>query len=66
MVQQDHQHLCSPGTEIQSPARHSGLRIPHCHSCSVGCNCGWDLIPGPGTSYATESPKEKKILLTKY
>ena len=31
---------------------HSGLRIWQCCNCGVGCNCGSDLIPGPGTPYA--------------
>jgi len=25
-------------------------RIWHCYSCSRGCNCGSDLIPGPGNT----------------
>ena len=37
---------------------HSGLRIQRC--CSLGPNCGSDLIPGPGTPYAMEWPKRKK------
>ena len=28
----------------------SGLRIWGGCSCSVGCSCGWDLIPSSGTS----------------
>ena len=24
----------------------SGLRIQHCHSCGLGCNCSSDLTPG--------------------
>lgn len=27
------------------PAQHSELRIRRCHPCSVGHDCGWDLIP---------------------
>ena len=38
----------------------SGLRILHCHSCTVGRNCGWDPIPGPGALYAIGWPKKKK------
>ena len=62
MVQQDQQHLGSPGMQVQSPAQHSGLRIWRCGSCSLGCNDGSDLIPGPGTPYAVGQPKkgEKK------
>ena len=37
--------------------RHSGLRIWHCSTCGVGCNCGSD----PGIPYATRQPKKKKI-----
>ena len=32
-------------------------------SCRVGCNCGSDLIPCPGTPYAMEQPKEKIIII---
>ena len=31
-----------------------------CHRCGIGHNCGWDLIPGPGTPYAMGWPKRKK------
>ena len=31
-----------------------------CHSCSIGHDCGLDLIPGPGTPYAVGWPKKKK------
>ena len=47
-------------TQVQCLAWYSGLRIQHCHSCSVGGNSGSDLIPGPGTPYATRWPKKKK------
>ena len=42
------------------PGGHSRLRIRCCHSCSVGCNCSLDLIPGLGTPYAMGSQKKKK------
>ena len=29
-----------------------------CHSCSLGCDCGWDLIPGLGVPYAMGRPKK--------
>ena len=37
-----------------SPARHSGLRIQHCHSC------GSDSVPGPGTSTCCGCGHKKK------
>ena len=60
VAQQDGLCLCSAGTRVQSSARHSGLRIQHCHSCSLGCNCSSDLIPCPGTPHASGQPKKKK------
>ena len=45
---------------IQSLARHSELQIWCCHSCSLVCYCGSDLIPGPGVPYKTGWPKKKK------
>ena len=56
----DWRHLGSAGLQVQSPAQYSGLGIWHCHSCSLGHNSGLDLIPGPGTPYATGQPKMKK------
>lgn len=47
-------------TQVLSQAQHSGLRIRHCHSCSVGCNWGLDLIPSPETPYAGGWPKKEK------
>ena len=38
---------------------HSGLGIWHCHSCSLGCNCALDLIPGLRTPYAVGRPRIK-------
>ena len=35
--------LESTGIQIQSPARHRGLRIWRCHSCGVGRNCSSNL-----------------------
>ena len=40
------------------PAWCSGLKIRHCHCCSLGCNCGLDLIPGLETPYALGSQKQ--------
>ena len=41
------------------PGQHSGLRIPHCCSCSVGYKCGSDLISVPRIPYAVGQPKKK-------
>ena len=60
VVQQDVWHLRSAGTMVQSPAQHRRLRILHCHSCGLGCNCGSDLIPGMETPYAAGQPKKEK------
>lgn len=51
VVQWDWQYFGSVGTKVQSPAKHSGLRIWHCHSCSLGQNCGSDLIPGQNSIF---------------
>ena len=60
VVQQDQWHLGSAGTQVWSPAWLSVLKIQCCCSCSSGHNCGLELIPGPGTPYATGQPKMKK------
>ena len=60
MPQQDSWCLGSSGTRVQSPARQSRLRIQHCHSFGLGHDCGLDLIPDLGTSYAAGWPKMKK------
>lgn len=39
----------------------SALRIQCCRSCSLGCDCNLDLIPGLETPYALGQPKQKKI-----
>ena len=61
VAQRDQLHLCRPGTQVQSPARHSGLRIRCRCSYSIGHNCGSDLIPGPGTPYALGRPQKVNI-----
>ena len=53
--------LGSAGTQVQSPAWDSGLRIWHCCSCGLGRSYSLDLIPGPGIPYAAGGPKEKKV-----
>ena len=37
-----------------------GYRIWRYHSCSVGYNCGLDLIPGQGAPYTMGQPKVEK------
>ena len=54
MVQRDRQCLGSAGMQVQSLARHSGLRIQCC------CSFGSDLIPGLETPYATGWPRKGK------
>jgi len=53
-------HLGNAGTQVRSLAWHSGLRIQHCHSCSLGGDSSSDLIPGPGTPYAVEQGEKKR------
>ena len=57
VMQWDLQRLCSAGGRL-NPSLHSGLKIWHCHSCGIHCNCSSDLIPGLGTLYATGQPKK--------
>ena len=58
MAQQNTRCLGSFGTQVQSPAQCSGLRIHHCCRCGLGHNCDLDLIPGLGTPYAAWQPKK--------
>ena len=60
VAQPDGQRLGSPETRVQSPAQHSGLRIQHGCSFSLGGSCSSDLIPGLGTSCAAGLPKKIK------
>ena len=59
VLQRDQQLLGSVGTQVQSPAQHSGLGIWCCRSYGLGLDCGSDLIPGPGTPYISGKPKMK-------
>lgn len=59
MVQRDWPHLGSWDACLIL-ARHSGLRIWHCCSCSLGLDCSWDLIPGLGTPSSTGWPKKRE------
>ena len=60
MAQWDGRHLGSAGMQVQFLAWNGWVRIHCCHSCSLGPNCGSDLIPGLGTPYAAGRPKMKK------
>ena len=64
VVQQDWQCLGSAGTQIQSQAWHSVLRIPCCHKYGLGSNYGLDLIPDSGTPYVKGQPKMEKTTTT--
>ena len=45
------QQLKSPwGRRLDPWPGSVGSRIQHCHSYRVGCSCGSDSVPGPGTS----------------
>ena len=59
-------HLWSTGTQVRSPAWHSGLRVQRCHSFGLGHSYDPDLIPGPGTAYATGhgTPTKKSVFGT--
>ena len=63
MAQWDLQCLGSTGTQVQSLAHHSGLKICHCLSCGLGHNYSSDLILGLGTLIATGNPKKKFIVV---
>jgi len=62
MAQWDQRCLGSAGSQVQSLAGHSELKIPSqcCPRCSLGCDCGLDLIPGLGIPYSMRQPKMKK------
>ena len=63
MAQWDQWHLWKAEMQVQSLAQPSGLRIWHCPSWEVDCNCGSDLIFGQRTPYALGRPKKKKIII---
>ena len=60
VVQWDQRCLGRVGTQVPSPAWHSGLGIRCCHSWGLGRNCGSDLISGPGNPCAQGSQKRKE------
>ena len=50
-----------PGHRFNPQPGAVSYRIWRCYcSCSIGLDCGWDLIPGPGTPNAVGRPKKKK------
>ena len=59
MVKWDWRRHWSTGMQVRTLAGHSGLRIWHCHSCSVGCNCGSALFPGLGNSICPRAAKKE-------
>ena len=63
MVQRDWWCLGSTGMQVRSPAKHSGLRILCCHSCSLGNNYSSDLIPGLGMPVLQGGQKRKYLVL---
>ena len=60
VVQWNSWHLGTTGTQVWSLVGHRGLKIQLCHSYSLGHGWGPDLIPGPGTPYATGWPEKKR------
>lgn len=52
--------LGSAGTQIQSLAQCSGLRIPHCHPCDLGPQLGSDLWPGNSICCRVAKNERKK------
>ena len=68
MAQWDQWCLGSPEMQVRYPALHSGLKIWHCCSCSLGYDCSWDMIPGPRNYIchrAAKKGKKKKTKLNK-
>ena len=65
-MQRDWQCLGSAGMKVLSPAQHSGLRIHCCSSCSLGPNCGSDLIPDPGLHMPKKEKKTPNDTLQKF
>ena len=63
MAQQDWQSLGIPGMQVQSLARHSGLRIWHYHHYGLGSDYGSDMIPCP-MCRGVATKRKKKVWLT--
>lgn len=63
VVQWDRQLLCSTKDAGSVPGASSVCsRIQHYHSCSVGCNCNLDLLPGPEIPQAAGRPKKRWMI----
>lgn len=66
MVQQDQWLSIVLGHDTGLIAQYSGLSVWCCHNCSIGHNCGSDIIPGLGPPFAwgwgegTKKDKKKK------
>ena len=60
LSQRDRWHLGSAGTQVWSPAWHSGLRIQSCCHFGLGRNYSSDLIPGLGNSICLGVAKKEK------
>ena len=43
---------------VQSPVRHSGLGMWHCHSCGISHSCISDLMLGRELPYAFSAAKK--------
>ena len=54
------------GSIVRYWAQHSRLRIWRCPSCSLGCTCSLDLIPGSGAPYAMGAAKKEKKKFRKH
>lgn len=64
VVSRDQQCLWSTGMKVVwVPSWHDDLRIWHCWSWSVGCNCALELIPGPSISICHRVAKKKKKIM---
>ena len=57
VAQWDQQYLGNTRTQVL----YQLSTVDQGSGCSLGLDCSLDLIPGPGTPYATGQPKKKKI-----
>lgn len=55
------QHLGNAGTQVRSPASHSGLRMWYCSSRGIGHNCGLEPVTGLETSVCHRAAKKRKV-----
>ena len=61
VAQWDLRHLWRAETQVRPPVWHSGLRVWCGHSCSVGHNCGLDLISGLAWELHTTCGDQKRV-----